>query len=65
MTEENLKDIQRTINYTFKNPVLLQQAFTRKSYAEEHPQSQDNEVLEFFGDSVLNTYLTKKLYDSF
>ena len=65
MTEENLKEIQKTINYTFKNPILLQQAFVRKSFAEENPEWQDNEVLEFFGDSVLNTYLSKILYDTF
>lgn len=65
MTEENLKEIQKTINYTFKNPMLLQQAFVRKSFAEENPERQDNEVLEFYGDSALNTYITKVLYDNF
>ena len=65
MTEENLKEIQKTINYTFKNPMLLQQAFVRKSFAEENPDCQDNEVLEFYGDSALNTYITMVLYDNF
>jgi len=65
MTDENLKEIQKTINYTFKNPMLLQQAFVRKSFAEENPEWQDNEVLEFYGDSALNTYLTNVLFENF
>ncbi len=65
MTNENLKEIQKTINYTFKNPMLLQQAFVRKSFAEENPEWQDNEVLEFYGDSALNTYLTNVLFENF
>ena len=65
MTNENLKEIQKKINYTFNNPALLKQAFVRKSYAEENPQFHDNEVLEFYGDAALNAYLTKTLFDNF
>ena len=45
--------------------MLLQQAFVRKSFAEENPEWQDNEVLEFYGDSALNTYLTNVLFENF
>lgn len=39
----------------FRNPVLLQQALTHRSYVNEHPEIQDhNERLEFLGDAVLN-----------
>ncbi len=59
-----LKIVQYQIGgYEFKNPLLLRQAFTRKSYSEEHG-GEDNEVLEFIGDKVLDIavvrYLAKK-----
>ena len=54
--------VQSTIDYSFKNPKLLEQAFTRKSYSEEHPGIRDNEVLEFYGDEVLDFFVTKSLY---
>lgn len=57
--------IQSGINYHFKNPVLLHQAFTRKSYSAEHPEAQDNEVLEFYGDAVLDFFVTKMMYERF
>ena len=44
--------IEQTIGYTFENKDLLQQAFVRKSYSEEHG-GQNNEVLEFIGDKAL------------
>ncbi|MBR5139836.1 MAG: hypothetical protein IKV16_02155 [Clostridia bacterium] len=52
--------IEKKIGYTFKDKGLLMQAFTRTSYCNEHRPSdkeryQSNEVLEFFGDSVLST----------
>lgn len=66
MLEPNqvLKIVQFQIGgYEFKNPLLLRQAFTRKSYSEEHG-GEDNEVLEFIGDKVLDIavvrFLTKK-----
>ena len=57
--------VQSTIDYSFKNPKLLEQAFTRKSYSEEHPGIRDNEVLEFYGDEVLDFFVTKSLYKKF
>ena len=51
--EEQNQTIQSKIGYHFSNIQLLCQAFTRKSYAEENPRAQHNEVLEFYGDKVL------------
>ena len=56
---KNIKEIEEKIGYTFKNKSLLQQAFTRSSYCNEQKRRgkaayQSNEVLEFFGDSVLS-----------
>lgn len=49
----DIEKIEHTINYHFKNKDLLQQAFVRRSYSEEHG-GQNNEVLEFIGDKALD-----------
>ena len=59
-----LSMIESKINYHFKNKKLLQQAFTRKSYATAFG-CEDNEVLEFFGDRVLDYAVMKDMYDRF
>lgn len=65
MNRENLDYVQSAIGYHFKNIRLLHQAFTRKSYSQEHPEVQDNEVLEFYGDAALDLYITKMMYKKF
>ena len=67
---EKFKDICETIGYTFNNPYLLEQAFIRKSYSIEHPGVENNEVLEFLGDKVLDYVIvwsmsTPEWYGSF
>lgn len=52
--------IQEQIGYRFRNPDLLQQAFVRRSYAREKG-GEDNEVLEFIGDKVLDLVVVKLL----
>ena len=55
---KNINEIEKKIHYTFKDKTLLQQAFTRSSFCNEHKGDGryiSNEVLEFFGDSVLST----------
>ncbi len=49
---------------TFKNPALLTQALTHRSYLNEHPEvePQDNERLEFLGDAVLDFVVAHWLY---
>lgn len=58
--------IEEKIKYTFRDKSLLRQAFTRASFCNEAKKNsslQSNEVLEFFGDSVLSaaivTFLIK------
>lgn len=58
-------DIEKTIGYTFKNKYLLEQAFVRSSYSKEHPETLDNEQLEFYGDEALEYYVTRILYKKF
>lgn len=65
MNMENIDYVQSSIGYHFKNLRLLQQAFTRKSYSQEHPEVQDNECLEFYGDEVLDLYVAKSMFKRF
>lgn len=61
----NCEDIQSKIGYSFKNKKLLEQAFTRRSYANEHSECADNEVLEFYGDKILSIYLARWFEQAF
>ena len=61
MPKINFSEIEKKLGYEFKNECLLEQAFTRSSYAAENPNSDDNEQLEFIGDSILSTMVVKKL----
>lgn len=71
MTAHIIASIEETLGYHFRNPTLLKQAFTRSSYVNELAQggraadTQSNEVLEFFGDSVLSAALAYLLLDRY
>lgn len=62
---KNIEHIEKVLGYTFGDKGLLQQAFTRASFANEQPSGKtkymSNEVLEFFGDSVLSTAIVTLL----
>ena len=62
---KNISVIEKKIGYTFKDKSLLTQAFTRSSYCNEHRHGSkeyiSNEVLEFFGDSVLSTAIVSMM----
>ncbi len=64
MTNNELRFIQDQIGYDFRNPDLLEQAFTRRSYTEENG-GENNEVLEFIGDKVLDFAVVKILSQRF
>ena len=53
-------DIQRIIGYEFINENLLRQAFTRRAFSLEYGTG-NNEVLEFLGDTALNTVVTREI----
>ena len=64
--DKNIKEIEKRIGYSFKDKSLLRQAFTRTSYSNEHKSKdgkkyQSNEVLEFFGDSILSAAIVTLL----
>jgi ribonuclease-3 len=56
--DKSIKEIEEKIGYEFSDKSLLRQAFTRTSFCNEVKSKgtryQSNEVLEFFGDSVLS-----------
>ena len=55
-----IDDIRRIIGYEFVNENILRQAFTRRAFSIEYGTG-DSEVLEFYGDSALNTVITREL----
>lgn len=60
----HLEEVQSKIDYFFNNIDLLLQAFTRSSYSAQFG-GENNEVLEFIGDKVLDMYVTKIIADNF
>ena len=55
--------LEKKLQYTFKNKLLLETALTHKTYAFEAEEPIDyNERLEFLGDSILNFVVSKELY---
>ena len=60
MNKYDLNKIETLIDYEFSEPMLLKQAFIRRSYSQEHG-GQNNENLEFFGDKVLDFIVTKRI----
>ena len=66
--KKNIGEIEKIINYVFKDKTLLIQAFTRASFCNEKNYNgkedyQSNEVLEFFGDSVLSAAIISILLE--
>jgi len=55
-----LTDLGRRLNYAFNDPALLRRSITHRSKG-----SDNNERLEFLGDSVLNFIIADELYDRF
>lgn len=65
-----LKDkavIEKILGVSFKNDDLYREAFTHRSYLNEHKKHQinHNERMEFLGDAVLELVVTDYLYRTF
>lgn len=52
-----LQDLQQQLQHDFQNPALLQRALTHRSFSADN-----NERLEFLGDSVLSLAISSLLY---
>jgi ribonuclease-3 len=57
--------LDRTLGYTFRDPLLLHAALIHTSYVNERPGRglESNERLEFLGDAVLGTVVAHRLYE--
>lgn len=71
MTEDqkqtiSIETLQEKLKIQFRNPELLQQALTHRSFTHEtDSEVEDNERLEFLGDAVLNFLSGDMLYARF
>lgn len=62
-----LDGFEQTIGFQFRNPELLREALTHRSYLNENPSwgVGHNERLEYLGDAVLELAVTEELYARF
>lgn len=65
--QDNLQTFEESIGISFEDSTLLRQAFTHRSYLNEHRGEAmgHNERLEFLGDAVLELISTHFLYEKF
>ena len=65
--QSKLEELSGILDYTFKQPELLSQAFRHSSYVNEQADQdlKDNERLEFLGDAVLDLAISHVLMDFF
>ena len=57
----DIDECEKRIGYKFNDKMLLRRCFTHASYAYEHG-GDDNELLEFFGDAIIQFVVTEHLY---
>ncbi len=59
-----MQELEKKLNYQFRNPAFLEEALSHSSYANEHRGSHlnSNERLEFLGDSVLGFVTAEFLF---
>lgn len=64
MALAELATLQSTLGITFRDPLLLQQALTHRSFLNENPDFPlpSNERLEFLGDALLGFVVAEKLH---
>jgi ribonuclease III len=58
---DKIKELEKTIKYSFKNSSLLLKSLTHKSF----DNANNNEKLEFLGDRVLGLVISQKLLEKF
>ena len=67
MENHQFELLEKKSGYHFQNPLLLKQAMTHSSYANEHTATgyHDNERLEFLGDAVLEVVSSEFLFRNY
>ena len=65
----DIRDLEKKLNYCFKNTELLNGALIHTSYANEHTKGKNvvrsNERIEFLGDSVLGLAAGSYIYETY
>lgn len=59
---ENLHKLESILGYSFRRPEILERAVTHSSAANERKVSQDNELMEFLGDSLVGFFISDFLF---
>lgn len=64
---QKLKDLQKKINYNYHQESHLIKALTHRSYLNENRKLklESNETYEFLGDSILEFWISSKLFKKF
>lgn len=64
---EILDKMQQILHYHYHNSMLLEEALTHSSYANEHRSHEvkDNERLEFLGDAILDLIISDYLFKKY
>ncbi len=64
---KDFKELEKILNIKFKNPELLEEAFTHRSFLNENSKEKtsNNERLEFLGDAVLELAVTEFLFKKY
>lgn len=65
MSDNRLDALQEALGIAFRDPGLLEQAFTHSSYVNEHKNTEHNERLEYLGDAVLELAVSEYLFRRF
>lgn len=67
MEIQKISELEKKINYTFKNKNLIIEALTHRSFLNENPNFNlnHNERLEFLGDAVLELVITEFLFKNY
>ena len=61
-----LAQLEQRIGHSFRDPALLELAFTHTSWVNDHlGESESNQRLEFLGDAVLQLVMTEALFQLF
>ncbi|ADY73212.1 Ribonuclease 3 [Desulfurobacterium thermolithotrophum DSM 11699] len=65
MEKKSFEELERKINYFFKDKKLLKKALTHKSFSFEKDSEENYEVLEFLGDAVIGLIVSEELIKRF
>lgn len=65
--EKDLEELEKIIEFQFRNKELLKTALTHRSYKISHKELdlEDNERLEFLGDAVLNLCISQWIFHKY